>query len=60
MTGVLTDRQWAVMEPLVACLVQSGTKVVTTDAGFASHDIMVIEGDHADCEGNIPSRRLNF
>ena len=27
---------------------------MTTDAGFVTHDIMVIEGPDSGCRGNIP------
>jgi hypothetical protein len=43
----------ALLYPLVACIVDAGTKVVITDAGFVTHDIMVIEGSNAGCRGNI-------
>jgi hypothetical protein len=40
--------------PLVACTVPSGTRAIITSAGFATHDIMVIEGEHSGCRGNVP------
>jgi len=43
----------ALLIPLVACIVPSGTKAIITTAGFATHDVMVIEGEHSGCRGNI-------
>jgi hypothetical protein len=34
--------------------VESGAEVITTDAGFATHGIMIVEGDNAGYEGNVP------
>jgi hypothetical protein len=48
----------ALLAPLIACLVAPGTRAVTTDAGFITHDIMVIEGPNAGCRGNIPIEHL--
>lgn len=44
----------ALLMPLIACIVPTGTRAVITSAGFATHDIMVIEGEHSGCQGNIP------
>ena len=43
---------------LLSCMVPSGTGVVVTDMGFATHDIMVIDGEKAGCRGNIPTEAL--
>jgi len=40
---------------LLSCIVDSGTRAITTDAGFVTHDILVIEGEEAGCRGNIPA-----
>jgi hypothetical protein len=50
--GVLENNP-ELLIPLLACLVPSGTKAIITDAGLATHDIMVIDGEHAGCKGNI-------
>jgi hypothetical protein len=39
----------ALLVPLVACIVPSGTKIIITSTGFATHDIMVIRF-HANAE----------
>lgn len=39
--------------PLISCVVPSGTAAITTDIGFVTHDIMIVEGDNAGCRGNI-------
>lgn len=44
----------ALLMPLVSCIVRTGTRAMTTDAGFVTHDIMVIEGPDSGCRGNIP------
>lgn len=44
----------ALLMPLVSCIVPTGTRAVTTDAGFVTHDILVIEGSDSGCRGNIP------
>jgi len=43
---------------LLSCIVPSGTGVIITDMGFATHDIMVIDGEKAGCRGNIPAEAL--
>lgn len=43
---------------LVACFEKPGTKVIVTDMGFLTHDIMVVEGENAGCKGNIPREEL--
>jgi hypothetical protein len=44
----------ALVMRLLSCVVPSGTKAIITDMGFATHDIMIIEGEFSGCEGNIP------
>lgn len=44
----------ALLMQLLACVVDSGTAAIITDAGFATHDIMVTEGPDSGCRGNIP------
>ena len=39
---------------LLSCMVPVGTKAIITDMGFASHTILVTEGEHAGCRGDIP------
>ena len=34
---------------LLSCMVKSGTGVIVTDMGFATHDIMVVDGENAGC-----------
>ena len=51
--GVLESNPELVI-PYVSCIVPTGTKAIITDAGFATHDVMVIEGENAGCKGNIP------
>lgn len=38
---------------LLSCAVPSGTKAVITDAGFATHTIIVVDGDNAGCRGDV-------
>lgn len=45
----------ALLMPLIACMVPSGTRAIITSVGFATHDIMVIAGPHSGCRGNIPA-----
>lgn len=40
---------------LLACAVPNGTKAVVTDGGMFSQDILVVEGEHAGCRGNVPT-----
>ncbi|MBM2574693.1 hypothetical protein JQC91_00115 [Jannaschia sp. Os4] len=39
---------------LLSCIVPTGTRAVTTDAGFVTHDVLVIEGGDSGCRGNVP------
>lgn len=48
----------ALLLPLVACVVASGTRAVTTSAGMFTHDIIVVEGKNSGCRGNIPTEAL--
>ncbi|WP_323785977.1 hypothetical protein [Thalassovita sp.] len=48
----------ALVMRLLSCIVPSGTGVIITDMGFATHDIMVIDGEKAGCRGNIPAEAL--
>lgn len=43
---------------LVSCIESPGTKVIVTDMGMVTHDIMVVEGKNAGCRGNIPAEEL--
>jgi len=43
---------------LLSCLVESGTKVIATSMGFATHDILVIDGPNAGCRGNVAAERF--
>lgn len=38
---------------LVACVVPSGTKAITTSGGFVTRDVLVTSGSHAGCRGNV-------
>lgn len=51
--GVLQSNPELVI-PYVSCIVPTGTRAIITDAGLATHDVMVIEGESAGCKGNIP------
>jgi len=44
---------------LLSCIAQPGAKVVMLDAGFATHDIMVIDGESSGCRGNIAAEALH-
>lgn len=55
--GIHNTNPWLV-ERLLACTVKPNTRVIVTDAGFVTHDIMVIEGPDAGCRGNIPAEEL--
>lgn len=48
----------ALIAVLLACIVPSGTRAIVTDMGFATHDIMVVEGKSSGCRGNIPTESL--
>lgn len=39
---------------LLSCIVPAGTRAIITDAGFASHTILVTSGEDAGCRGVIP------
>jgi hypothetical protein len=52
MAGVHKTNPPLVMQ-LIACMVPSGTMAIITDAGFATHDILVTSGEFAGCRGNI-------
>lgn len=43
---------------LVSCIAAPGTKVIVTDMGIVTHDIMIVEGKQAGCKGNIPAEEL--
>ena len=43
---------------LVSCIEKPGTKVIVTDMGMVTHDIMVVEGKNSGCRGNIPAEAL--
>lgn len=43
---------------LLACRPASGTKVVVTSAGFATHDVLIVDGPDAGCRGNIAREDL--
>jgi hypothetical protein len=48
----------ALLAPLIACLVEQGTRAVTTDFGFVTHEILVVEGAHGGCRANVPVEAL--
>ena len=43
----------------LACVVEGRAKVVITDAGFASHTILVTSGPNSGCEGDIAAEDLD-
>ena len=51
-SGVHKSNPTLVMQQL-SCMADPGDKAVITDAGFASHTIMVTSGKSAGCEGVI-------
>jgi hypothetical protein len=46
----------ALLVPLIACIVDGGTRVLVTDAGMSTSDILVIEGANAGCRGNVSTQ----
>src|SRR4051794_8298470 len=42
-------------KPLAACSVVRGTRVVITNRGFMTHDVLVVDGPARGCSGNIDS-----
>ena len=48
----------ALLVPLVACVVPSGTQAIKTDGGFFTSDILVTSGTHSGCRGNIANEHL--
>ncbi|MFN3506229.1 MAG: hypothetical protein ACK4ZU_02050 [Allorhizobium sp.] len=50
--GVHNSNPTLVMR-LLSCIVPAGTKAIITDAGFASHTILITSGDDAGCRGDI-------
>lgn len=48
----------AMITSLISCIVDPGTKVIITDMGFVTHDVMVVSGPDAGCRGNIPAENL--
>jgi hypothetical protein len=47
------------MLPLVACIVDNGTHVIVSDAGFFSSDVIVVDGPYKGCRGNVANDRLS-
>lgn len=43
----------------VACGVKSGSKVIVTDMGFASHTVRVLDGDSKGCVGDIATEWID-
>lgn len=43
---------------LLACLVPSGTHAIITDAGFATHDVVVTSGKDSGCHGNVAAEAV--
>ncbi|QDC00380.1 hypothetical protein [Mesorhizobium sp. 8] len=48
----------AMVMKLVSCIEKPGTRVIITDMGFVTHDIMVIDGKDQGCRGNIAAEEL--
>ena len=48
------------LAPLISCVETPGTKVVVTDAGLVTHDVLVVEGENKGCRGNIAMEELNL
>lgn len=46
------------IDTLLACVVPNGTKVMLDSPGIFSHDVTVIDGKDAGCQGNIASNDL--
>ena len=44
--------------PLFACIVDDGTSAIVTDGGFASSDILVIDGAHTGCRGTVVNENI--
>ena len=44
----------ALLSSLIACIVPTGTTIIFTSVGFATHDIMVTSGSSSGCHGNVP------
>lgn len=38
---------------LTSCVAEHGTKVIVTDSGFFSHEILVVEGENKGCRGVV-------
>ena len=56
----LTQAKLLLLARLVACRATAGTEVIVTDAGFVTHDIMIVEGQSVGCRGNIPAEELEL
>ena len=51
----VNKRDPARLVPFIACIVPPGTRAVTIIARIVfSHDIRVVEGEHAGCVGSVP------
>ncbi|WP_457578974.1 hypothetical protein [Ensifer adhaerens] len=50
--GVHKSNPMMVMR-LISCMVEPGTKAIISDAGFATHTILVIDGEFSGCRGDV-------
>lgn len=48
----------AMIMRLIACETRTGTRVVITSAGWATHDVIVIDGPASGCRGNIAAEEF--
>ncbi len=49
----------AMLMSLMACAVDSGTRAIITSVGFATHDVMIIEGAASGCRGNVAAEEFH-
>ena len=54
------DNMNSLAMPLIACIVQPGTKGIITDHGFFNSNIMIVEGPNQGCSGYLPNRYFTF
>jgi hypothetical protein len=54
----VTEDKLPLLERLVSCRADAGTSVLITDAGWLTHDILILEGPQKGCRGNIPAEEV--
>lgn len=56
----VTEEKVPLLEELVACRADAGTSVSLTDAGWVTHDILILDGPRQGCRGNVPAEEVEL